>query len=354
MYKLIYYFRIIQNWIIEKTSTSKIDVNWDNAIIFMLACDYNNVGDMLIREAQQSFLLKNSNGKEVIVVSFADSMKYLKNIYRNATPKTMIVLTGGGDTDDRYTSMERYRNRIIKKLAKNGSRIIGFPQTIDYSNTKRGEFYKRKTQKAYSSNKNFVFFAREKISYEIAKRIFPNNSVELAPDIVLSYSISDDKKQKRSGIGTLLRHDEEKKMDAVFQSDLLSELATKYGPIEENDMTITGFSSEKTEQMIREKVNFVRKKKVIITDRLHGMILCYVTNTPCIVFSNTNHKISETYKNWLKKTQNFIVLEKTTNRQKILQDVDLLTILEKTEKIDISSNYAELISRIMNEKAEYR
>ena len=348
MYKLIYYFRIIQNWIIEKTSTSKIDVNWDNAIIFMLACDYNNVGDMLIREAQQSFLLKNSNGKEVIVVSFADSMKYLKNIYRNATPNTIIVLTGGGDTDDRYTSMERYRNRIIKKLAKNGSRIIGFPQTIDYSNTKRGKFYKRKTQKAYSSNKNFVFFAREKISYEIAKQLFPNNKVKLAPDIVLSYSISDNKKQKRSGIGTLLRHDEEKKIDVAFQESLLNELTMKYGSIEENDMTIVDFYSQRIKQMIKEKVEFVRKKKVIITDRLHGMILCYITNTPCVVFSNSNHKIIETFNNWLKDTQNFVILEKSNDIRKVTEDIQGLMALAPTAQPSLETNYQNLIELIMD------
>lgn len=40
--------------------------------------------------------------------------------------------------------------------------------------------------------------------------------------------------------------------------------------------------------------------QIVITDRLHGMIFAAITETPCVVFGNFNHKISESYK-WLKE-----------------------------------------------------
>ena len=38
--------------------------------------------------------------------------------------------------------------------------------------------------------------------------------------------------------------------------------------------------------------------ELVVTDRLHGMIFATITGTPCLVFSNNNHKVSESYK-WI-------------------------------------------------------
>ena len=42
----------------------------------------------------------------------------------------------------------------------------------------------------------------------------------------------------------------------------------------------------------------IRKTSLVITDRLHGMVFSAITATPCIAFSNYNHKIKGTYE-WL-------------------------------------------------------
>lgn len=42
---------------------------------------------------------------------------------------------------------------------------------------------------------------------------------------------------------------------------------------------------------------------MVITDRLHGMIFCYITNTPCLVFQNNIYKVRETYE-WIKGNKN--------------------------------------------------
>ena len=39
---------------------------------------------------------------------------------------------------------------------------------------------------------------------------------------------------------------------------------------------------------------------VVITDRLHGMILSIITGTPCIVFGNNYHKVESSYYSWFK------------------------------------------------------
>lgn len=42
-----------------------------------------------------------------------------------------------------------------------------------------------------------------------------------------------------------------------------------------------------------------QKSKLVITDRLHGMVFCAISGTPCIAFSNYNHKVKGTY-DWIK------------------------------------------------------
>ena len=52
------------------------------------------------------------------------------------------------------------------------------------------------------------------------------------------------------------------------------------------------------EEEIKEKMDDMRKSSLVITDRLHGMIFAVITGTPCIVFSNYNHKVKGTYE-WI-------------------------------------------------------
>lgn len=46
-------------------------------------------------------------------------------------------------------------------------------------------------------------------------------------------------------------------------------------------------------------LNTFASSRVVITDRLHGMIFAAITGTPCVVLSNSNHKIQGVYE-WIK------------------------------------------------------
>lgn len=51
-----------------------------------------------------------------------------------------------------------------------------------------------------------------------------------------------------------------------------------------------------------------KKAELVITDRLHGMIFCYITKTPCLVFQNNNHKVKGSYQ-WIKEKSNIKLIE---------------------------------------------
>lgn len=334
-YNIKYYIGVLKTQLYNR----KLRIDYDSSVIILLACDYNNVGDALIRIAQERFVKNTYDSKNVITISLHDTFFYLKDILRNATKNTVIIFTGGGNTDDRYTEMERVRNLVASRLQKCGCRIIGFPQTIDYSNMEVGRFYLSKAQKAYGQNDNFTFFAREKTSLDIARASFSRSKVFLAPDIVLSLDTID-KKNTRNGIGLIMRNDLEKNNTSFSLNSFLSQVNEG---IYETDMVVDDFDKSKLPIYVKQKMHFISSRKVVITDRLHAMILCYLTNTPCLVFPNANHKIQGTYTQWLDNRQNFIIMEHgLSDLRSISADYNHLLNLKEIHKESLLSQFGSL------------
>ena len=88
-------------------------------------------------------------------------------------------------------------------------------------------------------------------------------------------------------------------------------------------MVKTGYKVEKTDthaggsqldeahcaKLLTAKLTQFRSAKLVVTDRLHGMILCLLSGTPCLVLPNSNHKISQTQLDWLRDHPRLIFLE---------------------------------------------
>ena len=52
---------------------------------------------------------------------------------------------------------------------------------------------------------------------------------------------------------------------------------------------------ERREEVIIEKLNEFRRYKLVITDRLHGMILSVISGTPWLARDNSSKKVSGVY-----------------------------------------------------------
>lgn len=87
--------------------------------------------------------------------------------------------------------------------------------------------------------------------------------------------------------------------------------------------------------------NLFKSAKLVITDRLHGMIFCYLTNTPCLVFQNNNHKVRETYE-WIKGNKNITLVEEFSQEkiEKFLnqKNFNIGEMLSIANKYDFISN----------------
>ena len=94
------------------------------------------------------------------------------------------------------------------------------------------------------------------------------------------------------------------------------------------------------EKMILGKIQMFATAKFVITDRLHGMIFCAISKTPCFVFANSNHKIKGIYEAWLKKNC-LIKFYDDFNIEMLNHDIKQLLCANINETIWINEQYFE-------------
>jgi pyruvyl transferase EpsI len=132
--------------------------------------------------------------------------------------------------------------------------------------------------------------------------LYPDTEVLLTPDIVLSgtkedYGVT---VQERKGVLLCARSDPEKSVDDSTWAEIEKTLeglgkGHKYTDTQ-SDCQIT---RENRMECVRKKLQEFCGAELVITDRLHGMVFAALTETPCIVFSNYNHKVRGTYE-WIR------------------------------------------------------
>ncbi|MDR4317699.1 putative polysaccharide pyruvyl transferase [Niallia circulans] len=299
----------------------------DLKIFVTIASDYGNLGDIAITQTQIAYLQTVYPSYNIISVYASETYSAMKEMKKKCSEKDIITIIGGGNMGDLYKSYEEYRRTIIKYFPKN--KIISFPQTIDFSETESGRKALQKTQEIYSRHRNLHLLAREPISYEIMKRLFPYNKVYLVPDIVLSRKEAEPI-LSREHILVCLRNDMEINLEESFKRTLITLLEGEVEPLVYYDTHIGDgeITMSKGKEELEKIFHAFKKSKIVITDRLHGMIFCAITKTPCIVFQNSNHKIEGTYNQWLKGIEYIKLLDPTdmdTIRRAIkeLKEIDL-------------------------------
>ena len=303
----------------------------------MLAANYNNLGDIAITKAQEEFLKKNlPKDYEIIIIPHDETYKKYLAIKKNLNKDTIITLIGGGNSGTLYEFIEEPRRFILKFFRK--CKIISFPQSVVYDSNDK--VYREEFIKLCDKCKNLTLIAREKISYEVYKNLLKDKvKILLVPDIVFTLEIAN-KMYKREGISYIFRNDREKNISDMKEERIINISKKYYSDYSFNDtcnVNIKGNGYEELDNFI----SVILKKEIIVTDRLHGMILSYVTGTPCIALDNNNHKISSTYETWL-SSQALIYMN-----DDICKIENFIKTKKKGEKDNLSEKYIPLINSLL-------
>lgn len=274
------------------------------AFVF-LAADYGNIGDIAITAAQRRFLVSYAGHPHVIEVPISKTRALLRSIRKQSTPSDLVTVIGGGNMGSLYSDIEALRQLVIRSFPRN--RIVCFPQTLDWDDSPESAKAIERIVDVYSRHKDLHVFARESVSRDKLSDLFSAHGtvrVGYAPDIVLSTTaagLGADAATPRDGVLLCMREDRERAITEGQRQALDAALARTGLEVELTDTHAggSGLSKDHCHRLLRDKVDQFRSARLVVTDRLHGMIMSVVAGTPCLVVPNSNHKIQQTYEDWL-------------------------------------------------------
>jgi exopolysaccharide biosynthesis predicted pyruvyltransferase EpsI len=310
-----------------------LNMNGKPRVYYLGITSHSNLGDMAqhycickwIEENYPSYdhILFESN---TIVDPKSGFMERFIKIYRS---QDMIVFQSGYTTQDLGGNHDEMHRLIIENMPE--ANILMMPQTIFFANPEN----KKRTATSYDKAKHMLFLARDFVSYESAKEMFPHQTVKAFPDIVTTLIGTLQFNNQRDGIGLCLRNDTEKFYSKIELDELRVKLE-QHQKVSVFDTTISvPFQEirENKQKYIEAEIEKFSHFKVIITDRYHGTIFSLVAGTPVIIIKTTDHKVT-TGADWFKGVYD--------NYVSVAENLDIAYV--KAKEICSGFNYKEMPS----------
>ncbi len=310
--------------------------------------NYCNVGDHLIWLGEVFYLTDICEAK--IKYTAADISDFSADEMEKEAGKSPIIFHGGGNLGDLWGVHQEFREHIISQYCDRP--IVIMPQSIYFASAENLD----KAANIFNSHPDLTLFVREQRSYEIALKHFGNCQIFQSTDIAFqladtpylkSYNI-----EQESSILYHCRYDAELNQsfsDApiftlpnIVAYDwiplhldywYLRELMLNNLPLSPSAMQISPVSmqmkganfmawilqqlqqtfqshSVKLDSLYNPKMHRTslgmihcgiyqfKQHKMIITNRLHGHILCVLLDIPHIFLANSYYKNESFYENW--------------------------------------------------------
>lgn len=96
---------------------------------------------------------------------------------------------------------------------------------------------------------------------------------------------------------------------------------------------------------LNEMWNNFKKSKVVVTDRLHGMIFCVITKTPCIALKSLDHKVVESYK-WIKDLD-YVELVDDLDYGKLKPIIEKFKLKQVNEELGFKYKYYNKLAKTL-------
>lgn len=248
--------------------------------------EYGNLGDHAIAVAEREFIENNFGAIALGIITENEVLYNEKQLKRIIKQTDLIFLQGGGNIGDEYKDQNKIRHTIFKNFKNN--KIVIMPSTIYFKNPQSD--YSTKIIYELSSN-NVFLFCREKYSYIFMSK-YKKNNLYLTPDIVLSLNRHDVTINSSKKVLFCMRSDSEKIDNTALINIMKNQFINKGYEIFDADTCVNykvPMNDSKTN--VTQLIKYFSYFEVVVTDRLHGIILSYLAGTKIIALSNYNLKI---------------------------------------------------------------
>lgn len=181
---------------------------------------------------------------------------------------------------------------------------------------------------------NAMFFARERHTFEVAKKYLKADHVVMCPDVVHSLiGRFKQYKYERNGILVCKRKDDEDML--ISSSELKENLDQLSMEVDWMDTELEILPAElkmDTEYILNDIVREISKHQLVITDRLHGTIFSLIANTPVLLIGLKSDKVQSNYE-WYE---------------------EIPEILRYVDKIDRISDLYDKIEEMLHREYDYK
>lgn len=273
------------------------DVSCQPIVWFIAAPRHGNLGDHAIVEAQYAFFADMGLASRIAELGKQEYLLVKEMLPRLIRPRDCIVIDGGGNIGTLWMEEETAMRDIMLRFPQNP--IFIFPQTAFFEDSAWGEEQLRESVRVYSSHADLTVFCRDTATYDLFCREFPKVCALYVPDMVL-YRSHEMHLQRGRDVLLCMRADKEKTAESQAMQDAVRACLEDAGVAFDVCSTVTDYDISKSRRAseIRAFLEKLSGARFVVTDRLHGMLFCAVTATPCIALDNISCKVSGGYA-WL-------------------------------------------------------
>ncbi|MFY0643017.1 MAG: polysaccharide pyruvyl transferase family protein [Bacteroidia bacterium] len=272
---------------------SKPNILWIGAF----PARHRNVGDHAQTVAVLQFFKKHFPEYHVIRMNrnqVKKSKSGIKKLGSQFNEQDLVIMHSSGDFGSQHYNPEGCwhltRKEIVNSFPK--SQIVNLPTTVIYDESPSAQQLLKEDTRDFGGS-NFMLLCRENVSLSYVKDVFSSRN-EFFPDFVF-YLQRPEATKKRNGALVILRSDSEAKLGSEQRADLIATLKKSFNKVDDVDILNADFPvTELVEENYVSHIQDVYEKyELVITDRMHGMILAVTTNTPCLALdSGIPHKIN--------------------------------------------------------------
>ena len=273
--------------------------------------NYSNVGDSAIWLGQKSYLDQRPDLRVIFACPATRRPQRLPNLPEEA----VILLQGGGNFGDLWPLHQTFREGVLARYPSN--RIIQLPQSIHF----RHRNNEIRCWNALNRHADFHLILRDRASLDHAAQVF-HGPTYLCPDMALCLGSLPRACPARFPIVGLLRSDKERARDAAsirpepadfVVRDWVNEKLTVWNCVRKMMNFCNSYSARHGNMSPEERLDhfdlLAREKllegcgmlcsgDVVVTDRLHGHILCCLLDIPHVVVDNVYGKIGNFRETW--------------------------------------------------------
>ena len=261
--------------------------------------EHGNIGDQAIALAEQR-LLDRWFGRGSYFEATANQVDGFEKAFARLSPMNQVILVhGGGFLGELWPNEEHRFRRILEAFSD--PRVMVFPQTVTFDlESEEGRAFFEESARAYISHPDLTICCRERRSFAFVRDHFPGAKAELVPDVVLSLNVPR-ADAERDCVLLCMRGDKERVLDDGQAVSLMTAVEGAYPglPVRKIDTVVPrSITIGGREQEVSNKLREFSHARLVVTDRLHGMVFAAITGTPCVALNNSNGKVGAVYE-WI-------------------------------------------------------